>query len=199
MKNISKTAPFMEARQITTVGMLSAISIVLGITGYGFIPLPVAKATIMHVPVIIGSILEGPKVGMLIGLIFGVFSLIQNIMTPNLLSFAFLNPLVSVFPRILIGITSYYSYMLVKSKKERFKIAVAAAVGSLTNTVGVLGMIYFLYASQYAHAKGIAVSAAAKVIFGVAFTNGIAEALVAIILTTASLTAIKKIRKQANR
>ena len=74
---------------------------VLGLTGYGFIPLPGAKATIMHIPVIIGSIIGGPMVGMTIGFIFGIFSIMQNITTPNILSFAFINPLVSVLPRVL--------------------------------------------------------------------------------------------------
>jgi len=195
MKNTSSTAPFLGVRQITTVGMLSAISVILGLTGYGFVPLPIAKATIMHIPVIIGAILEGPKVGMLIGLMFGAFSLIQNIMSPNLLSFAFLNPLVSVLPRVLIGFTAYYSYRLVKSKNEGFRIAVGAAVGSLTNTVGVLGMIYLLYAAQYAQVKGIAVAIAAKTIFGIAFTNGIAEAVVAVVISVACVIAVKKVRK----
>jgi uncharacterized membrane protein len=195
MENKSKNTPFLGVRQITTVGMLSAISIILGITGYGFVPLPLAKATILHVPVIIGAILEGPKVGMLIGLMFGAFSMIQNIMTPNLLSFAFMNPLVSVLPRVLIGLTAYYSYKLVRSKNENLRIGIAAAVGSLTNTIGVLGMIYVIYAAQYAQAKGIAVSIAAKTIFGVAYMNGIAEAVVAVIIAVAVVISVKKIRK----
>ncbi|HSN58537.1 MAG TPA: ECF transporter S component, partial [Clostridiaceae bacterium] len=141
------------------------------------------------------AILEGPKVGMLIGFMFGAFSLIQNIMSPNLLSFAFLNPLVSVLPRILIGLTAYYSYKLVKSKNEKLRIAAAAAIGSMTNTAGVLGMIYVLYAAQYAEAKGIAVSLAAKTIFGVAYMNGIAEAVVAAIITIAVVLSVKKFRK----
>lgn len=195
MENKSKRAPFLGVRQITTAGMLSAISIILGLTGYGFVPLPLAKATIMHIPVIIGAILEGPKVGMLIGFMFGAFSLIQNIMSPNLLSFAFLNPLVSVLPRILIGLTAYYSYRLVKSRNENLRIAAAAAIGSMTNTAGVLGMIYVLYAAQYAEAKGISVSLAAKTIFGVAYMNGIAEAVVAAIITVAVVLSVKKFRK----
>jgi uncharacterized membrane protein len=195
MENKSKRAPFLGVRQITTAGMLSAISIILGLSGYGFVPLPLAKATIMHIPVIIGAILEGPKVGVLIGFMFGAFSLIQNIMSPNLLSFAFLNPLVSVLPRIFIGLTAYYSYRLVKSKNENLRIAAAAAIGSMTNTAGVLGMIYVLYAAQYAEAKGIAVSLAAKTIFGVAYMNGIAEAVVAAIITVAVVLSVKKFRK----
>jgi uncharacterized membrane protein len=182
-------------RQLTIVGMLSAISVVLGLTGYGFIPLPFAKATIMHIPVIIGAIIEGPMVGVLIGLIFGIFSILQNIMAPNILSFALINPLVSVLPRILIGVTSYYFYNLFKSKKEGIRIIVATVIGSLTNTFGVLTMIYVLYAAKYAQLKGISASAAAKTIYGIALINGIPEALIAVTIAVPVILAVKKIKK----
>jgi uncharacterized membrane protein len=181
-------------RKLTIVGMLSAISVVLGLTGYGFIPLPFAKATIMHIPVIIGAIIEGPIVGLLIGLIFGVFSILQNIMAPNILSFALINPLVSVLPRIFIGLTSYYVYKLVKGK-EGIRIIIATIIGSLTNTLGVLTMIYVLYAARYAQAKGISVSVAAKAIYGIALINGVPEALIAVIISVPVILAVKKIRK----
>jgi uncharacterized membrane protein len=182
-------------RQLTIVGMLSAISVVLGLTGYGFIPLPFAKATIMHIPVIIGAIIEGPIVGVLIGLIFGIFSILQNIMAPNILSFALINPLVSVLPRILIGLTSYYFYTLFKSKKEGVRIIVATVIGSLTNTFGVLTMIYVLYAARYAQAKGISSSATAKAIYSIALINGIPEALIAVTISVPVILAVKKIKK----
>ena len=182
-------------RQIAVIGMLSAISILLGSTGLGFIQLPMAKATIMQLPVIIGAILEGPIVGVCVGLIFGLFSIFQNLTSPTILSFAFLNPLVSVLPRMLIGVTAYYSYKLPFIKNGIAKIGISAAVGALTNTVGVLGMIYILYAQQYASAKEIAINTAAKAIFGIAFMNGIPEAIVAVIVTIPAVLAVKKVFK----
>jgi len=182
-----------DTRQIAVIGMLSAVSIVLGSTGFGFIPLPMAKATIMQIPVIIGAILEGPIVGIATGLIFGIFSIVQNLTNPTILSFAFLNPLVSVLPRMLIGVTTYYVYKATFVKNDLIKTGISAAVGSLTNTVGVLGMIYLLYAAQYAEAKGIAVETAAKVIFGIALTNGLPEAVVAIVITIPVVLAVKKV------
>jgi len=184
----------LNTRQLAVIGMLSSISIILGITGYGFIPLPIAKATIMHIPVIIGAIVEGPIVGAMVGLIFGIFSIFQNITNPNLLSFAFINPLVSVLPRVLIAFTAYYGYKLASRRFKALGIGLGAAVGSLTNTFGVLGMIYVLYAAQYAEAKQIAVNTAAKVIFGVALTNGVPEAIIAVIISIPVVMAIKKHR-----
>lgn len=185
-----------KTSQLTTIGMLSAICVVLGLTGYGFIPLPGAKATIMHVPVIIGSIIGGPAVGMTIGLIFGLFSIMQNITTPNILSFAFINPLVSVLPRVLIGFTSYYVYNLTFIKKDSLRIGLATVVGSLTNTFGVLTMIYILYAAKFAVSKGIDPSIAAKTIYGIAIVNGVPEAIIATIITIPVILAIKKMKKQ---
>ncbi len=180
----------LNTRQIAVIGMLSSISIVLGLTGYGFIPLPIARATIMHIPVIIGAILEGPMVGMLIGLIFGIFSIFQNLANPNLLSFAFINPLVSVLPRVLIGLTSYYCYKLMAGRIKVLGIGLGAAIGSLTNTFGVLGMIYLLYAARYAEVKGISAATSAKVIFGIALTNGLPEAIIAVIITIPVVMAV---------
>ena len=99
-----------NVRKMVVASVLGGLSIVLGMTPLGFIPIGPTKATIMHIPVIIGAIIEGPVVGMFVGLIFGLSSIYSAIAQPTPVSFAFLNPLVSVLPRILIGITTYYVY-----------------------------------------------------------------------------------------
>ena len=188
-----------STRQIAVVGMLSAISIVLGLSGYGFIPLPTAKATIMHIPIIIGAILEGPAVGVMIGLIFGLFSIIQAVTVPTLLSFAFINPLVSVLPRVLIGIsayyTYYYTYKYIFKKREFLSVALGAAAGTLTNTIGVLGMIYLLYVAEFAAARGMSTEAAAKVIYSIGLVHGLPEILVSIVICTPVIMMLNKRRK----
>ncbi|HHV39128.1 MAG TPA: ECF transporter S component [Tepidimicrobium sp.] len=109
----------LSIRKITVVGVLAGISIVLGLTPLGFIPVGPTRATIMHIPVIIGAIAEGPLVGGMIGLIFGLFSIFQAIINPTPVSFVFLNPVVSVLPRILIGVSTYYVYNFLRGLKER--------------------------------------------------------------------------------
>lgn len=197
-QNVStvRTGRKLGTRQLTMVGMLSAISIVLGATGYGFIPLPMAKATILHIPVIIGAILEGPVVGTMIGLMFGVFSLIQNYVAPtSALFFAFQNPLVSVLPRILIGITSYYSYKYMFGKNTVIKVGAGTIIGTLTNTVGVLTMINIIYAARAAIVLKATPATVTKVIYGIALTNGIPEVIVAVIITIPVVMALKKMRR----
>jgi len=194
-----------QTRKLTVIGVLSAISIVLGLTPLGFIPIPPANATTMHIPVIIGAILEGPVAGALIGLIFGLFSMLQAIMRPGVLSFAFLNPIVAVLPRIMIGLISYYVYagvlwLMRNSEKKHYVTtiasAVAAAAGTLTNTIGVLGMIYIIYAAKTAEALGVSYAAAGGAIAAIGMTNGIPEIIIAVIITVAVVSAVRKIRKR---
>lgn len=184
-----------RTKQIVNVGLLSGIIFLLGFTSLGFIPLPIARITIMHIPVIIGVILEGPKVGLILGFIFGATSLYQNIVTPTALSFAFYNPLVSILPRLLIPITTYYTYKFIKIKKEPLRIAIATIVGSLTNTVGVLGMIFILYLDRYAEAYTLSIGKAKAAIMSVVYTNGIVEAIVAAMLVSVIITALRKAKK----
>ncbi|SHJ09000.1 ECF transporter S component [Lutispora thermophila] len=179
----------MSVRKLVITGMLAGVSILLGSTPLGFIPIGPTRATIMHLPVIIGAIMEGPVVAVGIGLIFGIFSMIRAVMAPTIVSFVFLNPLVAVLPRVLIGITAYYTYKLTKSA------AASAVVGTLTNTIGVLGMIYVLYGAQYAAAMGQDQSKAAALILGIATTNGIPEVIVAVVVVTAVVSALKRIKK----
>ena len=61
-------------------------------------------ANAIHGVVIIGAILEGPVVGLGIGLIFGLFSMLQAAVAPTgVLDPLFVNPLLSVLPRLFIG------------------------------------------------------------------------------------------------
>lgn len=113
-----------KIRKLVVSAMLGAITVVLGLTPLGFIPLGVINATTMHIPVIVGAILEGPIVGASIGLIFGISSLIKAFTMPTPVSFVFYNPLISVLPRVLIGIVAHYVYRaIIGRKKGELKIA----------------------------------------------------------------------------
>ena len=184
---------------MTVIGVLSAISIMMSMLPFiGYIPIGPMKATIMHVPVIIGAVIEGPLVGATIGLIFGLTSLWNAITQPVLLSPLFINPLVSVLPRILIGIVAYYVYQGVYkiTKKVYASGFIAGIVGSLANTAGVLGMIYILYADKYLALMEQQGADAAKLLFGIVLSSGIPEALVAgLIVSAVSVALIRKGKK----
>ena len=186
-----------DVRRMAIIGVLSAISIMLSMTPLGFIPIGPTNATIMHIPVIIGAIIEGPVVGITVGFIFGATSLLKALTMPTITSFAFVNPLVSVLPRMLIGIVAYYVYKLtIKFTKNVFVSRwITGVMGSLVNTAVVLGMIYILYGARYAEALGESASAAKTLILTLVATNGIPEAIVGGFVVSAVCVVFNKRKK----
>lgn len=244
----------LSVRKMSVIGVLGGISMVLGMTPLGFIPIGPTRATIMHIPVIIGALVEGPLVGGMVGLIFGLFSIFQAMTNPTPVSFVFLNPLVSILPRVLIGIVSYYVYSGLKKigskniiylldiiwltiigylsygiylnieesanislifmniafivvisimayfshvklrKQKTLDIIISTIAGSLTNTVGVLLMIYLLYGEKFVENMGGNPTLVRRIILGLGITNGIPEAIIGIIITTSVVGALKRKR-----
>lgn len=201
---------------VMTALFIAIIAVMTFIPNVGYINLIVIKATLLHVPVIIGSIVLGPKNGAVLGAAFGITSLIKNTLEPSLLSFAF-SPFYSVgdvggngwsvvialVPRILVGIIPYFVYKgiekLLKNFKKRRLIAIpiAAAVGAFTNTLLVMNLIYFCFREEFAAAKNIAVEAVYDVILGIIAANGIPETIVAVVLGTAVSMALLKVMPRA--
>lgn len=186
-----------KTRRLVLIGALGGISIFLGISGLGLIRLPIFSLTIMHIPVIIGAILEGPVVGIAVGLIFGLFSMYQNITAPGLTSFIFWNPIIALIPRVLIGIVAYYSFKLLKSKIKNTGVCagIASILATLTNTIGVLGLTYILYLDKYAQAREISKDAVAGTLITVGLTNGIPEAIVSALITIPIVVTMLKMKR----
>jgi uncharacterized membrane protein len=236
-------------RQIVITGALGAISILLGVTKLGFIPFFLGTSiTIMHVPVIVGAILEGPWVGTVIGLIFGIFSLVWAYIGPNGPGDVyFQNILISVLPRLFIGLMAYLAYRLVRKQTsirstgilwlalgiavvapvlayttsiisdtntkilvlstsivlgvlavvglyfvfrkqdEVAALGASAVIGSLTNTVLVLGMMGIV------GVLGLVPSIPWSALLALGITNGIPEAIAAVLITVAVVAGWKQI------
>lgn len=185
---------------MVSVALMAAIIIVLANTPLGMIQLPIIKATTVHIPVIVGAILFGPMAGAILGGVFGICSLVSNTMAPTLLSFAFSPFLsttgfggvakaiwISIGCRILIGVAAGWLWLLLKkwNLNTLAALPITGFVGSMVNTVTVMGSIYFLFAQQYAAAKEVAVTAVWGLIMGTVTASGIPEAIAAAILVTA--------------
>jgi len=169
-------------RQVTVAGLLSALTVVLGVTGMGLVPVPTPAifATIMHIPVILAGVLEGPIVGGFVGLLFGLFTLT-----------AVPDPRIVIPARLFIGLVSWaaFHFTLRLTKGEfssgremRIKLATAGAVagilGTLTNTAGTLTLAVIF---QYINAK---------MAWAIALSNGVPEALIAAIITAGLMSVL---------
>lgn len=188
-----------DTRWMVSVALMAAIVILLANTPLGMIQLPIIKATTVHIPVIIGAVLLGPLAGAILGGVFGVCSMISNTVAPTLLSFAFSPFLaedligavktlwIAVGCRVMIGVVAGWLWIGLRKLRLSPWIAlpVTGFVGSLTNTVFVMGSIYVLLASQYAAAKEVARGAVWGLIMTTVTASGIPEAIAAAVLVTA--------------
>ena len=197
-----------DTRWMVAVAMMAAIIILLANTTLGMIPLPVTKATTTHIPVILGAILLGPLAGGILGGVFGICSMLSNTFTPALTSFAF-SPFLSttglsgavkavwlsVGCRVLIGVVAGWLWIALSKGKvnEWASLSIVGFVGSMVNTVFVMGSIFVLFTQQYAQAKEVAMEAVSGLILGTVLMNGVPEALLAMVLVAAIGKALRKV------
>lgn len=131
-----------RTRQIVVAAMMIAVSAILGITGLGYFPVPnvTTDATIMHVPVIIGAVLEGPVVGLMTGLVFGINAYVRYLGLPFFVDQPAWVPVLVLFvPRVMIGLVAGWVYLALQRSNQMFALGAAAVLGTLTNSVLVLG------------------------------------------------------------
>lgn len=223
-------------RRVTTAGLLLAITLLLVFTNIGMfpVPTPAGHATIAHIPAIIGGILEGPLVGLLVGMGFGFASFARATIP------MFKDPLVAIIPRLFIGVTSSFVFFAARRAKKPaltallgvllafmllfswqmagtilwlgitwavlslagagflfwwmrredvqvVALGIAAAVGSLTNTVLVLSSAVL---------RGYIPKEAA---WGIGLTHGVPEVIASGVITVAVITALRQIGSRRRR
>lgn len=190
-----------KASDVAILAIFIAIMVVVQVLSqiiYSVWPLPIVP-TLLHIPVIIGSIILGARKGAFLGLVMGIISVVNStvVTLPSSFMFSPLQPIpgthhgsiaaliVAIVPRILIGIFPYYVYRAVHN---RLGAGLAAFVGTATNTVLVLGFIFIFFGTVTKETFGVLLT---SIITG----NSIAEVIIAIILTMAIVPVLEKARK----
>jgi len=191
-----------DTRWLVGVALFVALQLVLQFTGIGLIPLPLIKATTLHIPVIIGAVVLGPLAGAILGGVFGLCSMWTNTVSPGLISFAFSPVLaaetsgaagavkavwIALGCRIMIGVVSGWLWVLLKKVKvdDLIALPIVGVAGAMTNTILVMGSIYFFLCPEFAAAKNVAMEAVLGLVMTTVTTSGVAEAIAAAILVTA--------------
>jgi uncharacterized membrane protein len=196
-------------RKIVITGVFSALVIVLGVTGLGFITLPLGAITILQVPVIIAALLAGPTAGFCTGLLFGIFSIVQaSIIGVTPVDLAFLDyPWIAIVPRVLIGPAAWLVYSLVSGTlfaqkgnagspaeepkphavRESAAVILGAAVGSLTNTVLVLSSFVLIKFATW------------QLVLALASLNGVVEAGFSAVISLAVILPWKRIPRRGGK
>lgn len=189
-----------KTRSMVQTAIFGAIIIIMAsIPFLGYIPLGFTRATIIHIPVILASLLLGPKKGAVLGFLFGLTSFVNNTINPTVTSFVFTpfynlgefegswgSLVICFLPRILVGVLPYYVYKMIKKIDKKpvssWGLIVAGVTGSLVNTLLVMNLIFVFFKEAYAAANGVAVKAVYGFILSIIGINGIPEAIVAGVL-----------------
>ena len=185
--------------KLAVCALLLAIMLVMGLVpGLGFIPTPVAGIVIIQVPVILASYFLGYKGGMFFGLVFGITSIINCFIQPDVFAAIIMNAggiktiglmiICLVIPRVLIGLTTRATYDLVSrfDKTRLLSMGLSAFIGTLTNTVFFLGAFYLFAREACMTGFGAATEKALfDMMLGVVTFNGVIEAVTSVVLCTA--------------
>jgi uncharacterized membrane protein len=173
----------LSTREIVIAGAIGGVALFLGATRLGFIPVPIpfiGNATIMHIPAIVGGALEGPVVGALAGLIFGIFSFLYADVP------IFKDPIVAILPRILIGVVAWAVFVGLRRWSVDVASVAAGLLGSLTNSAGVLLLGLVLPVGEQSYLTPALVVASIPQV--------IAEALLAAVVTVVLVRGVMLIR-----
>lgn len=120
----------LKTNELVLTGLFTAIIIIMAFTPLGYIPLVVINATIIHIPVILGSLFCGPKKGAFLGFVFGFTSCLKATIVGGTLSSFVFSPVlaaslvgtsgifkslfIAFVPRILVGVIPYFVYIGIK-------------------------------------------------------------------------------------
>lgn len=198
-----------QTHDLVLISMLIAVEMVLMFTPLGYIPLGVIRATTLHIPVILAAIILGYRGGIILGLVFGITSILINTFAPTATSFVF-SPfyrvgefsggfpslLIALVPRMMIGVVSAFVYEKLSTKlPHTLTASIASICGALTSTVLVLSGIYLFFGESYAAVRNIPYQTLISVLMSIVFTNGIMEAILAAAIVT-PLSRILRPRKE---
>lgn len=192
-----------STKQIAYVALFVAIIAVMTLVPQlGLFYTPIVSINIILIPCLIASQTLDLKSSVLVSSFMGVFSMINSFLRPTTVLAPFIqNPLISIFPRIFIGLVAYLVYhglkkLFAKSDKKILNSTipsmVGAVCGTLTNTVMFLGMLYLVYGGSTL-STGVALDL--TYIMAIVGVNTIAEVLMGAIVTPIVVFAIGKARR----
>jgi uncharacterized membrane protein len=182
---------------ITTYGLMISILTLMGFVPFlGFITLSTASITIIHIPVLIGAYILKGKSGLILGLSFGLISylVVLTASSPGPTDVLFLNPMISIFPRIFFGLTIMGMFSLIdfffKHKVvNKVVLSIASFVLTVLHTTYVLTMIYVFEGAFIEATFG----SLGGFIWGILLSNGFIEAVLAALIVPTVVIVLSKL------
>ena len=191
-----------KTRSLTLMAILIAIMLLMGfVPNLGFIMIGPVSITLMCIPVIVATMVLGLKTGLGMGALFAIISVVKMFMMPDAFSalvvddfgqYGLLYIVALIVPRLLIPVVTWYVGKAMRTKKDYVNYGVASLAGSLTNTAGYLLLVSFALAPLVCTLYGVDAAGAAAVIWTIVLTNGLPEAIAAMLICPPIVKALKK-------
>lgn len=169
-------------RTITIHSMFIALIALMGFIPFlGFLPIGAGVSiTLIHIPVLLGATLLSTKSSTLFGLTFGLVSLFVVLTNPAPLptDLFFLNPMISIFPRILFGLLAGLILSYAKQLNPRIKwfaISIGSFLATVAHTILVLTMLWLFESAAFIDSFGNLFN----LIWFILSLNGFLEAILA--------------------
>lgn len=145
-----------KTRRLALTALFVALILLLGFTPLGMIPLGYINVTTLCIPVVIGAMVLGLRAGLALGFCFGTVSALSAFGiagTPSSLAATLVgaSPLLalvmSYLPRLAVpAVAVGVQALMRRTRGARLAAPVAAAAGSVCNTVLYLGLMLLFYA-----------------------------------------------------
>lgn len=193
-----------KTKSLTLLSLFIAIEILMATIPFlGFIPIGPLRATTLHIPVIIAGILLGKEKGAFVGFVFGLCSLWTATTSPTITSFvfspflsgSFFSILIALIPRMAIGYVAGFLFSKLRNMNLSFAFIVSSFIGAITNTILVMGGIYFLFAKEYAFTLNMTLDELLPYFITIITTQGLLEAIVGTIISVMVCKVLIKIVK----
>ena len=189
---VKKTFPTeIKVKSLAMDAMIIAIIVIMGLipqVGYIMI-LPGLSLTLVHLPVLLGCYIGGPKKGLLYGLVFGLTSWYQAMFNMSGLNIFFIYPWISVLPRVLFGFIAglVLSFLrkLLKGNDKFYVTSGASFLLTVIHTSLVFSCLFIFYPTEMISLFGSTQEITQGVtffFFGVILLGAAGEALLAAIL-----------------
>lgn len=191
-KAMSKTVKKFDAGKLVRTALLIAIIFVMAFTPLGYFKTGGLSITLLPIPVVIGAIVMGPATGAVLGLAFGVTSVLQCFgLDPFGTTLIGINPfglvLTCLIPRILMGfLTGLIAKGFIRMDKGKtISFAAASLIGALLNTTFFMSLlILFFYNTDFIQSIATSLGTSSPFAFVVAMVgiNGVIEAIACCVL-----------------
>jgi uncharacterized membrane protein len=183
-------------QNLTVNAMLIALIALMGFVPFlGFIPLGASVSiTLIHLPVLLGAALLSTRSATLLGLSFGLVSLLVVLTnpTPQPIDLFFVNPLISVLPRILFGLFAGVLFSFTRrfaSLQQYGLLSIFAFLATVFHTVLVLSMLWLFASAELTGLFGNLV----QFIWYILSLNGLIEAVLSALLIPILTLALRRI------